>query len=313
MQRSLGIVFAGIVIAVLLSVPAGAQTDGKLMGTVTAPDGEPVQDAVLVLIDPEVGRQIEFKSDKKGKYYRRGIPPAVYELRVTKEGYQEFRGDNIKVPAGGEKTVDVTMAPLVQEAPEPIQDTAYREGYEALKSGDLEAAKAKMEEVLKESPDDFRANYILGHIHMRQGDMDTARASLERAQQLKPDAGEVYFDLGTIAAKQKDWARAQENFQRTAELEPGDAEAHYSLGVSYLNENKPSEAMAALQRAIELKPDHANAHKSLGYAFLQESRYQDSVRELERYLELEPQAEDRAEIESILGEVKKTLPEEGPP
>jgi Flp pilus assembly protein TadD len=311
MQRSLGIVFAGIVIAVLLSVPAGAQTDGKLMGTVTAPDGEPVKDAVLVLIDPDVGRQIEFKSDKKGKYYRRGIPPAVYELRVTKEGYQEFRGDNIKIPAGGEKTVDVTMAPLVQEAPEPIQDIAYREGFEALKAGNLEEAQAKMEHVIHEDPSNWRAHYILGTIHRRKGNLELARVMLDRARDIGPDKPEmVYFELGTTAAAAKDYVSALVAFRRVVELTPDDSEAYYNIGVILLNMGQSAEAAGSLQSAIELKPDHANAHKSLGYAFLQESRYQDSVRELERYLELEPQAADRAEIESILGELKKTLPAE---
>ncbi|HEX9638195.1 MAG TPA: tetratricopeptide repeat protein [Acidobacteriota bacterium] len=313
MKRKWICIAAAALAGALLASPLSAQSDGRLMGTVTSSDGQPIEDATLVLSDEETGRKIEFSTDRKGKYYRRGIPPAAYELRVSKEGFQEFLGENIRVPAGGEKTLDVTLAPLVTEPVEPIQDASYREGYEALKSGDLETAKTKMEAVLAEAPDDFRPHYVLGHIHLRQGNLDQAKTHLEQARLLKPDASEVYFDLGTVAAREKDWPKAQEYFGRVTELTPQDAEAFYSLGVSYLNENKPAEAAQALGRAVEIKPDHANAHKSMGYALLQEGRYADSVTALERYLELEPQAADRAEIEAILTEIRKNIPAESQP
>jgi tetratricopeptide (TPR) repeat protein len=298
-----------ILLLALLCASVGrvrAEGDGKIYGTVRGVDGQPIENAKLVLSDPTTGIRIEFSSDRQGKYYRRGLPPYVFQLVVTKEGFQEFRGENIKIPAGGEKSVDVTMVPRVVEPVETPAEAAYRTGYQAIQAGDLEAAKREMERVIADRPDDFRAHYLLGSVYLRQNLLDQAQLRFEQVILLKPDFADAYFDLGTVATRQQDMTKALENFRRAAELQPDEPEAHYNVGVILLNEGNPTEATVALRRALEIKPDHPNAHKSLGYALVQENQLAESIAHLEKYLELQPEASDRAEIEAILAEVKKS-------
>jgi hypothetical protein len=55
--------------------------------------------------DVERGREIVVKSDKDGRFYRRGLQAVEYEIAVEKDGYQPIH-DRLKLTAGMDRRFD---------------------------------------------------------------------------------------------------------------------------------------------------------------------------------------------------------------
>ena len=87
---------------------AGAQMElGVMQGTITDDGGRPLEGATVRLRDLERGRETTFKSDKNGRFYRRGLPAVEYEMVVEKDGYQPVK-DKVKLVAGTDRRFDFT-------------------------------------------------------------------------------------------------------------------------------------------------------------------------------------------------------------
>src|SRR5829696_7640001 len=101
---------------------AAAQMELAVMqGTVKDEAGKPLEGVTLRIKDIGRGRETTVKSDKDGKFYRRGLQAVDYELVVEKEGYQPIN-DQIKLSAGeNNRRFDFKLA---KAAPEGAGDFA---------------------------------------------------------------------------------------------------------------------------------------------------------------------------------------------
>jgi len=85
------------------------------------------------------------------------------------------------------------------------------------------------------------------------------------------------------------------------------ASAHYERAVEYLNQENYSEAVAELQAVITLQPDVAEAYAMLGYAYAFSGQLELSLQTFEKYLSFEVDAEDRADVEAIMQEIRDLM------
>src|SRR6185295_4091671 len=115
-------------------VIAGQMELAVMQGTVKDDAGRPLEGVTFRLKDPGRGRETTIKSDKDGKFYRRGLQAVEYELVVEKEGYQPIN-DKVKLTAGTDRRLDFRLA---KAAPEGAGD--FANGVEAYNRGDHQAA-----------------------------------------------------------------------------------------------------------------------------------------------------------------------------
>ena len=94
------------------SPTAGSRAQMELavmQGTVTDEAGQPLDGVTIRIRDPERGRDIVVKSDKDGRFYRRGLQAVEYEMVVEKEGYQPIN-DKVRLTAGTDRRFDFKLA-----------------------------------------------------------------------------------------------------------------------------------------------------------------------------------------------------------
>src|SRR6185369_403289 len=98
-------VLAAIVASVAAPVAAGQMELAVMQGTVKDDAGKPLEGVTFRMKDLGRGRETTIKSDKDGKFYRRGLQAVEYELVVEKEGYQPIN-DRLKLTAGTDRRLD---------------------------------------------------------------------------------------------------------------------------------------------------------------------------------------------------------------
>ena len=200
------------------------------------------------------------------------------------------------------------MAPNNQQIQVLRNDTApqinpgVQQGYQALASGQLGAARQQYEAVLQQdpvnrdallglaavaqqgnqgpqaaalylrllemNPDDGVA--LAGLIGLRQGDLVQSESRLKAILARTPESGPVLFALGNVYAQQRRWPEAQQQFFRAYSAVPGNADYAYNLAIGLDRLNQPKLAATYYQRALTLAQtipsafDRAAAQQRLG-------------------------------------------------
>ena len=213
-----------------------------------------------------------------------------------------------------------------QEIPSTVKSQGYRNcacGGGHLKILVPKASERDARKVLKELKKET------DHLYKEALDMDdstdTARALsvYARLAVLAPDDALVHFNYGTLLYEQMLYLEAAESFTSSAMADlgnlanlennieylraisderPDDTDILHTLaGLLVQKKAQPREIADCFEKILNLNPLDAIAHWSLGYHYYQFEGADDRVRmHFEKYLELMPDAEDRAQVESIL-------------
>src|SRR6195256_5008183 len=119
----------------------------------------------------------------------------------------------------------------------PAVDALYQQGVRSLQKGDLAAARAAFEKVVRLAPNAPAGHNSLGWVLLKTGNLDEAVAQLRTAVKLKPDFIEAHINLANALAANRDREGAREaaleaatTEARTAvKLAPSNSEAHRTL------------------------------------------------------------------------------------
>ncbi len=144
------------------------------------------------------------------------------------------------------------------------------DGAVAFERGDLDAGRAKFEELLALEPENIVALVNLGSLEYRAGRLEEAEAHLRRATRISPESFSAWLTLGVVAhdAEKLDLALAA-LFQAVV-LDPKDARTRGYLGVTLGRKGWLDGAEAEFRKAVELDDTHREAHFNLAVLYLQQ-------------------------------------------
>ncbi len=84
------------------------QSNGTIKGTITKPDGTPLE-GVIVVLTSENTREAGTETTSEGKYRIDNISPGTYLLKTELVGYKSAERKNIKVTGSDTLTIDIIM------------------------------------------------------------------------------------------------------------------------------------------------------------------------------------------------------------
>ena len=144
---------------------------------------------------------------------------------------------------------------LVRQLPEDVRhepETVMKVTDLEARYGELAAATAALEELVREAPDDpIRLNafgFTLADAGIR---LDEASVWLRRAHRLAPDEGFIIDSLGWLLFKQHELGPAIALLQAASRASPGDPEILRHLGDAYAAVGKKEAAHAAYRAALD--------------------------------------------------------------
>ncbi|KAB2942227.1 MAG: tetratricopeptide repeat protein [Hyphomicrobium sp.] len=158
----------------------------------------------------------------------------------------------------------------------------------------VDEAKAILDRLVKQSPDDLKPLDALGNILRARKRYAEAAEVYTQAMKLipKPDKRHwsIFYSRGTCYERLKNWPAAEADLRKALELFPDQPLALNYLGYSWVDQNRNlKQGMALIEKAVALKPDDGYIVDSLGWAHFKLGNYAEAVRFLERAVELKPQ------------------------
>jgi tetratricopeptide (TPR) repeat protein len=133
-----------------------------------------------------------------------------------------------------------TAQSSASSAPDPA--SLFRQGTQAMQSGQLSAAEEDFRRVIALDPKSGSAHVNLGVTFMRERRWDDALIELHKAEKLTPDVPGISLNIGLAHYRKNDFEAAIEPFSEALRRAPDSFQARYLLGLCYFftNQYKPA-------------------------------------------------------------------------
>lgn len=302
-------VLAGLIFVLAISLSSVfAQDLGSMRGKVKDIEGNPLANVKISLIHPQQGIIVEFKSDKKGNFYRHNLDVGEYDITFELEGYYPVK-ERIMIAPSQTPKINVTLKKI-----EPVirGGKDFEKGNQLFQEGKYEEASKAFNKVLEKDPDYPEALINLGLCYLKLNEIDKALPYLEKAVQVKPDFAAAYISLGQAYFIKGEMEKSIEYFSKGAELQSDNPKVYYNIAIVYYQMQKYSEAVEALKKSIDLDPVNASAYYQLAICYGRLGNAEKMVENFEAFLKLEPNAPEAPQVKDLIKKVKEKLSQQKP-
>jgi tetratricopeptide (TPR) repeat protein len=277
--------FMGCLAAIVLILPLAnwaqetEEENARLEGRVLDLEKKPILQAEIQLKLQATGQAFSSKTNKKGEFSFRRLPPGKYALTVVKEGYKNYTGE-IELAANSVPKIEISLA--LESTPEQKKE---QEAISSFKKGIELVQENKIEEAIQ---------------------------TFQKAAELKPDLVEAYINIGILLFQQQKDDEAEKALLKVQELKPGEPRSKEVLGNIYfekskalLQQEKIDEAIEKLKLSFDYNPNYSYTRYLLGYAYTKKGMKDEAISQFEVFLQLEPNAPQAAKVKEILDSLKK--------
>jgi predicted Zn-dependent protease len=140
----------------------------------------------------------------------------------------------------------------------------------AIDAEQFEKAKSMLKSIVKASPSNGKASFLLGNVYLTQNSADSAKIYFDKGLTAANDANYNYIGLGQMALNKGNLTEAQSDFVLGAkDAKKKDVEPAVYIGKAYMNADKPDfvNALTVLNKAKLANPQDAQLSLALGDAY----------------------------------------------
>ncbi len=198
------------------------------------------------------------------------------------------------------------LACLIAEAADgPRQnrdlDREFQAAVAQYHSGHYPEAASKLENLVREAPESFEVQELLGLVYSAQSRDARATQHLQMAVHLKPNSAPARTNLAANLARLGKLDLATEQFKKAVELDPRNFDTNHNLGEAYVRSGKIADAASFLEKAQQINPSAYDNGYDLSLAYIQTGRLADARQLIQDLLK----RKNTAELHNLLGEVEE--------
>lgn len=290
---------ASLMIFILNLTALHGTTTGVAEGfVVDALSGQPIPNVKVTLVSAKSERiRFELFTNKKGYFYKSGLPLGAFKVIVEKEGYMPTSG-SIRVSLARPAKVEIKLETF--ESKVPASTRLSNQGTKLLSEGRYEEAIELFTEAISEDPINPIYHYYLGSSFEKNGNLDKALEAYQKSIELKPDFILPVSSAARIYAKKQDYKKAVEFFKNAAELGDLDATTFYNYGVCLLNNGMNAEAKMVFERLLGLDEDYTDAYYHLGIICVGLGQTEEAKEYLQKFVDMDPENQNASIAREIL-------------
>lgn len=161
----------------------------------------------------------------------------------------------------------------------------------AIDAEQYENAKSMLKSILKTSPINGRANFMLGNVYLIQTETDSAKIAYQKGLAGTDGARLNYIGLGVIDLDRGDAVAAEANFALALKnTKKKDVEELIAIGRAYTYSTKPNfkKAIEVLNKAKAINPNDANVQLALGDAYDRDKNQNDAYVAYRNAFQIDP-------------------------
>jgi tetratricopeptide (TPR) repeat protein len=279
---------------------------GRVTGTVTDTDGNPIAGAQIVATTEGAGFEIKATSDENGEWAAMGFRGGAWTFTVTAKGYVTM-ADTLSIrELAKNPPIEIVLEKIAKgRASGEGTRKLLSEANEAYLQKNYDEALAKYQELLEESPTLYQVHLNIGDIHRARGDLDEAMAEYQMVLEEDPSDGQALASVGDVLIKQGKLDEAVEYFEKAVELNTDDETLPYNVAELYFNTGNVEKAIGFYQKAVEIKPDWLGPYLKIGYAYLNLGKIDEAAEQFHKIVEVAPDSQEAQLAQAALNSLGK--------
>jgi tetratricopeptide (TPR) repeat protein len=299
--------------------------EGMLLLSVRAADSKKALDRQSVVKITNLSAQtVGWKTTDDKSEAAIGLPPAQYEIEVSAVGYLSERKkiqvvssiDTVQLEIHLSRDPSAVDLDIADAAMPPKGRGDLKHAISALKSGNFQEAKKKLDAAYKLAPSNPDLNYLMGYLYYQQKDFAQAQTYLTAAANISSRNVRVLTLLGNVQLTQKDYAGAAASLEKAVDSESGNWMAHNLLASAYLGLKKYEPARQEAEMAIaEGKTAASGANVVLGQALVNLGKKDEGIRVLQAFIQNSPTDPSVPQVRNFIAKVvvggPESLPDSG--
>ncbi len=191
--------------------------------------------------------------------------------------------------------------PAVSQDQNQALDREFQAAVAQYNSGKFAEAAAKLENLVREVPQSFEVQELLGLVDSAQSQNAKANEHLHQAVRLQPDSVPARTNFAANLVRLGKLDLAQEQFQKAVELEPGNFDTNHNLGEFYVTAGKLPKAAQFLEKAQRIDPSSYDNGYDLSLAYIMTGKLSDGRQLIHDLLK----HKNTAELHNLLGELEE--------
>ena len=197
----------------------------------------------------------------------------------------------------------LTFVSAESQAPPPQKnlDQDFKTAISLYEAGKYPDAAVQLEKLVREVPESFEVQELLGLVYAAQSQDARATKHLQKAVNLNPDSAPARTNLAANFARLGKLDLATEQFKKAVVLDPKNFETNHNLGESYVRSGKVAQAAPYLEKAQQIEPSSYDNGYDLSLAYLQIGRLAEAQQLIQALLK----QKNTAELHNLLGEVEE--------
>lgn len=275
-------------------------------------------------------------ADSQGRFRFTGLSRGTYYVRVKIDGFQEvrhrvdlsansivniildFQEERIvKPPAdfSGEERDVVDVSDVSKKYPAALVEK-MKTAEKDLQAGNFAKALPLMEDVVREAPEFYQAQRMLGTVYQKLGRYRDAESAYRTAADLRQTSAAPLINLASLYVEEAEASTAQgsaavrgilnealANLNEALKLNPDAPFAYYLLGVTYYKSAFYEDAEDNLKRALEMAPDLLDAHLALANVYVKIQEWPNAIAQLDAYIAATPKSPLRDQVQAMRSRV----------
>ncbi|KAF8221349.1 ADP/ATP carrier receptor [Tricholoma matsutake] len=153
--------------------------------------------------------------------------------------------------------------------------------------GDVEGAKADLQESIVLVPLYTQSLVKIASVHMEQGDPKKAFECFDEAIRHHPTDPDIYYHRGQVLFIMNEYKEAAENYTKSTELDDQFVFTHIQLAVAQYKQGNLANAMATFRRTLKAFPQRSEPQNYYGELLLDQQLFEDAVQRFDKAVELE--------------------------
>lgn len=150
----------------------------------------------------------------------------------------------------------------------------------------------------------------LAVVYYNQRRYDLALMELERSLEADSTFDFTHFLFAEILLRAGRHEQAIEEYRKAIKCRSDITQYYDNLGALLANLGRYQEAVDVFEQGLKANPEYPSIYRNLGYTYLNMGDFSQARRYLMLYLEQSPKADDRAEINEVLRNLRNKRPEQ---
>lgn len=181
------------------------------------------------------------------------------------------------------------------------RDQLFQSAVSYYESGHYAEAATPLEKLVKEVPQSFEVQELLGMVYAAQSRDAKSNEHLAMAVKLKPDSVAARSNLAASYARLGKFDLAVEQFAKAQELEPANYDTNHNLGEAYIHGGKLEKAVPYLEKAQRANPAAYDNGYDLSLAYLVTGKLGEARSSVQTLLKVK----DTGELHNLLGQIEE--------